>query len=179
MVKLPIGRHKVDKILIDSEASINLIMRKTFIMMGLNLSDLTTVNNTFHGVIPRQPSTLIGRINLEVSCESRDNKCRGTLTFKVASFDIGYNYILGMPFHLKFMAVIHTAYATMNMHGPKGVITIKTNQRDTLACENASLSHVGCFSDKEAQDQAAKGAKTQGDNAPTRHQCPSHRPAAV
>jgi hypothetical protein len=179
MVKLPIGRHKVDKILIDSEASINLIMRKTFIMMGLNLSDLTTVNNTFHGVIPRQSSTPIGRINLEVSCGSRDNKCRGTLTFKVASFDIGYNYILGRPFHLKFMTVIHTAYATMKMHGSKGVITIKTNQRDALACENASLSHAGCFSDKEAQDQAAKAAKTQGDNAPTRHQCPSHRPAAV
>jgi hypothetical protein len=28
-------------------------MRKTFIEMGLNLSDLTPVHETFHGVIPR------------------------------------------------------------------------------------------------------------------------------
>jgi hypothetical protein len=52
MVKLPIGRHKVVKTLIDNGASLNLIMRKTFIVMGLNLNDLTPVHDTFHGVIP-------------------------------------------------------------------------------------------------------------------------------
>jgi hypothetical protein len=40
-VKILIGRHKVAKTLIDSGASLNLIMRKTFIEMGLKLSDLT------------------------------------------------------------------------------------------------------------------------------------------
>jgi hypothetical protein len=45
----------------------------------------------------------------------------------VASFDIGYNCILGRPFLLKFMAVIHTAYATLKMSGPKSVITIKAD----------------------------------------------------
>jgi hypothetical protein len=37
MVKLPIGRYKVAKTLFDNGASLNLIMRKTFIEMGLNL----------------------------------------------------------------------------------------------------------------------------------------------
>jgi hypothetical protein len=41
IVKILIGRHKVAKTLIDSGASLNLIMRRTFIEMGLNLSDLT------------------------------------------------------------------------------------------------------------------------------------------
>jgi hypothetical protein len=41
IVKIPIGRHKVAKTLIDSRASLNLTMRKTFIEMGLNLLDLT------------------------------------------------------------------------------------------------------------------------------------------
>jgi hypothetical protein len=49
------------------------------------------------------------------------------LTFKVVSFDIGYNYILGRPFLLKFMVVIHTTYATMKMYVPKGVIAIKAD----------------------------------------------------
>jgi hypothetical protein len=48
--------------------------------------------------------------------------------FEVASFNIGYNYILRRPFLLKFMVVIHTAYATMKMPDPKGMITIKANQ---------------------------------------------------
>jgi hypothetical protein len=70
VVKLPIRRHKVAKTLVDNEASLNLIMRKTFIEMGLNLSDLTLVHNTFHDVIPGQSSTPIGYIDLEVSCRS-------------------------------------------------------------------------------------------------------------
>jgi hypothetical protein len=96
-------------------------MRKTFIEMGLNLADLTLMHDTFHGIIPGQPSTIIGRIDLEVSCGTGENKCRAILTFEVASFDIGYNYIMGRPFLLIFMAVIHTAYATIKMPGLKGI----------------------------------------------------------
>jgi hypothetical protein len=127
IVKILIERHKVAKTLIDSEASLNLIMRKTFIEMGLKLSDLNHVHDTFHGIIPGQASTPIGCIDLEVSCGSGENKCREMLMFEIASFDIGYNYILGRPFLLKFMAVIYTAYATIKMPSPRGVITLKSD----------------------------------------------------
>jgi hypothetical protein len=60
------------------------------------------------------------------------------------------------------MVVIHTAYATMKMPGPKVMITIKTDQRDALACENVILTHAGRFGEKVAQEQAAKVAKMQG-----------------
>jgi hypothetical protein len=118
-------------------------MRKTFIEMSLNLKDLTPVHDTFHGVIPEQSSTPIGRIDLEVSCGTGDNKRKEMLTFVVASFNIGYNCILGRPFLLKFITVIHTAYATMKMSDPKVVITIKADEHDALACENATLTHAG------------------------------------
>jgi hypothetical protein len=52
MVNIPIERHKVAKTLIDSGASLNLMMRKTFIEMGLNLAKLTPMHDTFHGIIP-------------------------------------------------------------------------------------------------------------------------------
>jgi hypothetical protein len=133
MVKLSIGRHKVAKLLIDNGASLNLIMRKTFIEMALNLKDLTPIYDTFHGVILGQSSTLIRRIDLEV------------LTFEVASFNIRYNCILGRPFLLKFMAVICTAYATLKMPDLNDVITIKADQRDALTCENVTLMHAGRF----------------------------------
>jgi hypothetical protein len=60
IVKIPIGWHKVAKILIDSGASLNLMMRKTLIEMDLNLSNLTPVHDMFHMIIPGQSSTLIG-----------------------------------------------------------------------------------------------------------------------
>jgi hypothetical protein len=52
VVNILIGRHKVAKTLIDSGASLNLMMRKTFIKMGLNLAELTPVHDTFHEIIP-------------------------------------------------------------------------------------------------------------------------------
>jgi hypothetical protein len=121
---------------------------------GLNITDLTPLHDTFHDLIPGQSSTSIGRIDLEVICVSGDNKSNEMLTFKVTSFDIGYNCILRRTF-LKYMVVIHTAYAILKMPSLNGVITIKADQRDALACKNASLSHVGCFGDKEAQERAA------------------------
>jgi hypothetical protein len=66
------------------------------------------------------------------------------------------------------MAIIHTAYATTKMTGPKGVITIKADQRDTLACESASLSHAGRFGDKTAQELDAKVAKIKGGGTPSK-----------
>jgi hypothetical protein len=64
MVNIPIERHKVAKTLIDSGASLNLMMRKTFIEMGLNLAKLTPMHDTFHGIIPGQSSTPIRHIDL-------------------------------------------------------------------------------------------------------------------
>jgi hypothetical protein len=87
---------------------------------------------------------------MDVSCVSGDNKRREMLTCEAVSFDIGYNCILGRPFLLKFIAVIHIAYAIMKLLGLKGVITIMADQREALACENASLSHVSRFGDKAA-----------------------------
>jgi hypothetical protein len=168
VVKIPIGRHRVDKTMIDSGASLNLLMRRTFIKMGLSLANLTPVQDTFHGIIPGQLSMPIGRINLEISCGSGENKHRETLTFEVASFDIGYNCILGRPFLLKFIAVIHTTYATIKMPGLKGVITLRSDHQDVVACENAALTHAGKFGNKEAQDLAVKMAKTQQENTPSR-----------
>jgi hypothetical protein len=159
LVKPPIGRDKMAKTLIHSGASLNLIMRKTFIEMSRNLKDFTPIHDTFHGVIPGQSSTLIGSIDLEVSYGIGDNKRKEMLTFEVASFDIGYNCILRRSFLLKFMTVIHTAYATMKIPGPKGVINIKADQWDTLAYENTTLTHAGCFGGKVAQEQVAKVAK--------------------
>jgi hypothetical protein len=75
------------------------------------------------------------------------------------------------------MAVIHTAYAMMKMSGPKGVVTIKSDQRDALACENATLAHARRFREKAAQEQAAKVAKTFGGNTPLRSPVP--KPSTV
>jgi hypothetical protein len=52
IIKILIGWRKVAKTLIDSGASLNLMMRKTLIEMGLNLAKLTLMHDTFHGINP-------------------------------------------------------------------------------------------------------------------------------
>jgi hypothetical protein len=91
---------------------------------------------------------------------------------EVTSFDIEYNCILRRSFLLKFMAVIHIAFAIIKMPRPKDVITIKADQRDALACENTSLSHASQFGEKSAQEQAIKAAKIKGDNTPSKISAP-------
>jgi hypothetical protein len=152
----------VGKTLIHNRASLKFILRKTFIEMRLNLKDLTPIHYTFYGVIPGQSFTPIGRVDLELSCGTGDIKRNEVLMFEVASFDIGYNCIIGRHFLLKFMAIIHTTYATLKMPGPKGVITIKADQHDALACENVTSTHDGRFGKNAAQDQATKVAKAHG-----------------
>jgi hypothetical protein len=83
-----------------------------------------------------------------VSCGSGENKRREMMIFEVASFGIGYNCILRRPFLLKFMAIIHTTYAMVKMLGSKGVITLISDQRDALACENAAVTNTGRFGKK-------------------------------
>jgi hypothetical protein len=165
----------VAKTLIDSGASLNLIMRKTFIEMDLNLSYLTPVHDTFRMIISGQASTHIGRIDLEVSYGTWENKHWEMLTFEVVSFNIGYNCILGRSFLLKFMTIIHIAYTTIKMPGPRGVITLKSDQRDALACENVALTHAGRFSKEEAQKLAVKIAKTHGGGTSTKIVTPDHQ----
>jgi hypothetical protein len=152
-------------------------MRKTFVKMDLNLKDFIPVHDMFHRIIPEQSSTPIGCIDLKVSCGTRDNKCSEVLTFEVTSFKIRYNCILGRPFLLKFMAVIHTVYATMKVPDPKGVITIKADQSDALACENATLTQVGRFGEKAAQDETPKIVKTHDDS--TSFKSPTPKPLTI
>jgi hypothetical protein len=69
MVKFQIGQHKVAKTLVDNEASLILIMRKTFIKMGLNVTNLTPVHDTFHGVSQDSHPLLLGASTLRYHVE--------------------------------------------------------------------------------------------------------------
>jgi hypothetical protein len=69
-----------------------------------------------------------------------------------------------------FMAIVHITYATMP--SPKGIITIKSNKSDALACENATLSQAGRFEAQAAEEQATKVAKTPGGNTQSKPPVP-------
>jgi hypothetical protein len=145
--------------------------------MSLNLKDLTLVHDTFHSVILGQSSTPIGQIDLKMCYGIGENKRREMLMFEVASFDIRYNCILGRPFLLKFMAIIQIAYATMKMPGPKGVITIKADQWDALAYENATLHMQGASAKRRRTSKQQRWRRRKVAAPRSDHRHPSHWPS--
>jgi hypothetical protein len=51
---------------------------------------------------------------------------------------------------------------------PQGVITLKSDQRDALSCENATLTHAGRFGKEETQKLAVKVAKMHRGGTPAK-----------
>ena len=49
------------------------------------------------------------------------------LRFEVASFDCGYNAIIGRPGLAKFMVIPHYSYMILKMPGPQGIITVRAD----------------------------------------------------
>jgi hypothetical protein len=60
----------------------------------------------------------------------------------VANFEAAYNAFLGWSALAKFMAILHYAYLTLKMPGPRGVISIRGDVKqaydyDKESCEMA------------------------------------------
>jgi hypothetical protein len=62
------------------------------------------------------------------------------LTTEAADFELSYNCMLERPFLIEFISVIHTTYALMKILGPKRVISIHSDLKDSFSCDMNSLS---------------------------------------
>jgi hypothetical protein len=61
------------------------------------------------------------------------------LRFEVASFDCGYNTIIGRPRLAKFMAIPHYSYMILKMSGPQGIITVRGDFQGTAECFRVAI----------------------------------------
>jgi hypothetical protein len=61
------------------------------------------------------------------------------LRFDAASFDCGYNAIIGRPGLAKFMAILHYTYMVLKMPGPQGIITVRADFQGTTECFRVAI----------------------------------------
>ncbi|XP_062208981.1 uncharacterized protein LOC133910687 [Phragmites australis] len=71
-------------------------------------------------------------------------------------FEIAYNVILGCLMLDKFMAIVHYVYQALKILGPKGVITVKADQRAAVKCDKQSLDMVEHFSRSSITSKGAE-----------------------
>jgi hypothetical protein len=76
---------------------------------------------------------------MTVTFGTPDNYRTEYLRFEVASFDCGYNAIIGRSGLAKFMAIPHYTYMILKMSGPQGIITVRADFQGTAECFRVAI----------------------------------------
>ncbi|XP_062191200.1 uncharacterized protein LOC133894995 [Phragmites australis] len=127
--------------------------------MGIERSKLKKGVKPFHDIIHNSSMMPLGQIELPVTFGTPDNFCTEKLTFDVVHFKTAYNVILGRPMLGKVMTVVHYAYHTLKIPGPKGVIAVKGDQRATVKCDKQSLDMVKHFGRSSITSKGAESKR--------------------
>ena len=132
MVSQTIRNLKVTKMLVDGGAGLNLISPALINKLQIAKEELK-VTGTFQGVNPGR-SHPKGKITLPVTFGGELNYRTKKIVFDVVDLPLSYNEIRGRLTLAKFMAASHYAYNTLKMPGPLGVITIPSDEKDSIIC---------------------------------------------
>ena len=92
--------------------------------MGLDPTKIRHSNTTFKGVTPGPGAHCTGSLLLKVIFSFPDNFRSEHLTFHIAPFQSGYQALLGREAFACFNAIPHYASLTLEMPGPRGIITV-------------------------------------------------------
>jgi hypothetical protein len=131
LVDSVIRECRVKKVLVDGGSSINVTFPRTLLGLGIALKELQESDTPFFGIVPTEGEYPVGHIYMPVTFGTPDNYRTEYLRFEVASFDCGYNAIIGMPGLAKFMAIPHYTYMILKMPGSQGIITVRADFQGT------------------------------------------------
>jgi hypothetical protein len=129
-----IRESRVKKVLVDGGSSIKVTFPCTLLGLGVALKELHESDTPFFGIVLTEGEYPLGHIYMPVTFGTPKNYRTKFLRFEVASFDCGYNAIIGRPGLAKFMAIPHYSYMILKMPGPQGIITVRADFQGTAEC---------------------------------------------
>ena len=124
----------------DGGSSLNLLYQDTVRKMGLDPTQIHHSNTTFKGVTPGPGARCTGSLLLQVIFGSPDNFCSEHLTFHIAPFQSGYQALLEREAFACFNAIPHYASLTLNMLGPRGIVSVHGNIKRSLRAEESEAA---------------------------------------
>jgi hypothetical protein len=134
-----IGESRVKKVLVDGRSSINITFPRTLLGLEVALKELHESDTPFFGIVPTEGQYPLRHIYMSVTFGTPENYRTEFLSFEVASFDCGYEAIIGRPGLAKFMAILHYTYMILKMPGPQGIITVRANFQGTTECFRVAI----------------------------------------
>jgi hypothetical protein len=126
-------------VLVDGGSSINVTFPRTLLGLGVTLKELHMSDTPFFGIVLTEGQYPLGHIYMPVTFGAPDNYRTEFLRFEVASFDYGYNAIIGMPGLAKFMAIPHYTYMILKMTEPQGIITVRADFQGAVECFRVAI----------------------------------------
>jgi hypothetical protein len=134
-----IRESRVKKVLVDGGSSINVTFPRTLLGLGVALKDLTESDTPFFDIVLTEKEYPLGHIYMHVTFGTPKNYRTEFLKFEVASFDCGYNAIIGRLGLAKFMAIPHYSYMILKMSGPQGIITVRADFQGVVECFRGAI----------------------------------------
>jgi hypothetical protein len=134
-----IRESRVKKVLVDEGSSINVTFPWTLLDLGVALKELHESDTPFFDIVPTEGEYPLGHIYMSVTFGALKNYRTEFLRFEVASFDCGYNAIIGRPGLAKFMAIPHYSYMILKMLGPQGIITVRADFQGAVECFRVAI----------------------------------------
>jgi hypothetical protein len=134
-----IRESRVKKVLVDRGSSINVTFPRTLLGLGVALKELHESDTPFFGIVSTEGEYPLGHIYMSVTFGTPENYRTEFLRFEVASFDRGYNAIIGRPGLAKFMAIPHYSYMILKMSGPQGIITVRADFQGVAECFRVAI----------------------------------------
>jgi hypothetical protein len=107
--------------------------------LGIALKELHESDNPFFDIVPTEGEYPLGHIYMPVTFGTPENYRTEFLRFEVASFDCGYNAIIGRPGLAKFMAIPHYTYMILKMPGPQGIVTMRADFQGAAECFRVAI----------------------------------------
>jgi hypothetical protein len=134
-----IRESRVKKVLVDGGSSINVTFPRTLLGLGVALKELHESDTPFFGIVLTEGEYPLGHIYMSVTFGTPENYRTEFLRFEVASFDCGYNAIIGRPGLAKFIAIPHYSYMILKMPGPQGIITVCADFQGAAECFRVAI----------------------------------------
>jgi hypothetical protein len=126
-------------VLVDGGSNINVTFPRTLLGLGVALKELHESDTPFFGIVLTEGEYPLGHIYMPVTFGTPKNYRTEFLRFEVASFDCGYNAIIGRPGLVKFMAIPHYTYMILKMPRPQGIITMRADFQSTAECFRVAI----------------------------------------
>jgi hypothetical protein len=164
LVDLVIRESRVKKVLVDEGSNINITFPRTLLGLGVTLKELHESDTPFFGIVPTEGEYPLGHIYMSVTFGTPENYKTEFLRFEVASFDCGYNTIIGRPGLAKFMVIPHYSYMILKMPGPQGIITVRADFQGATKCFQVAIQ-VALTTKPPTTSSAQANSKPEGDLA--------------